>query len=340
MSHMTPVLTVDNLQVHFFLDQGVVRAVDGVSFSLESGKTLGIVGESGSGKSVIGLSILRIVPAPGRIVDGKILLRLDHNGDVPTQLDLTKLDPHGRRAKEIRGSDIGMIFQEPMNSFSPVHSVGSQITEALRLHSNISKKEARNRAIEMLSRVGIPQPENRFDSYPHQLSGGMRQRAMIAMALVCNPRILIADEPTTALDVTVQAQILDLLRELQQEFGMAIIFISHNLGVIAEISHEVLVIYFGRVMEQAPVDILFKEPVHPYTKALLKSVPGIDTPVRSHLATIEGTLPDPHASIPGCPFYARCHVCPEGTECREDPYHLAKIGQRHFVACPPVCAHN
>ncbi len=334
---MTPVLTVDNLQVHFFLDQGVVRAVDGVSFTLDSGKTLGIVGESGSGKSVIGLSILRIVPSPGKIVGGKIFLRMDNDGDQPTQLDVTSLDPHGHQAKEIRGSDIGMIFQEPMNSFSPVHSVGSQIIEALRLHSDISKHEARNRAIEMLSRVGIPQPENRIDAYPHQLSGGMRQRAMIAMALVCNPRILIADEPTTALDVTVQAQILDLLRELQEEFGMAIIFISHNLGVIAEISHEVLVIYFGRVMEQAPVDTLFREPLHPYTKALLKSVPGIDTPVRSHLATIEGTLPDAYASIPGCPFYARCHVCPTGTVCREDPYHLTKVGRRHFVACPVLC---
>jgi oligopeptide/dipeptide ABC transporter ATP-binding protein len=333
---MTPILTVDNLQVHFFLDQGVVRAVDGVSFTLDSGKTLGIVGESGSGKSVIGLSILRIVPSPGKIVGGKIFLRME-NGDRPTQLDVTSLDPHGNQAKEIRGSDIGMIFQEPMNSFSPVHSVGSQIIEALRLHSDISKHEARNRAIEMLSRVGIPQPEHRIDAYPHQLSGGMRQRAMIAMALVCNPRILIADEPTTALDVTVQAQILDLLRELQEEFGMAIIFISHNLGVIAEISHEVLVIYFGRVMEQAPVDTLFREPLHPYTKALLKSVPGIDTPVRSHLATIEGTLPDAYASIPGCPFYARCHVCPTGSTCREDPYHLTKVAQRHFVACPVLC---
>ena len=334
---MIPVLTVDNLQVHFFLDQGVVRAVDGVSFTLDSGKTLGIVGESGSGKSVIGLSILRIVPSPGKIVGGKIFLRMDNDGDQPTQLDVTSLDPHGHQAKEIRGSDVGMIFQEPMNSFSPVHSVGSQIIESLRIHSDISKREARNRAIEMLSRVGIPQPENRIDAYPHQLSGGMRQRAMIAMALVCNPRILIADEPTTALDVTVQAQILDLLRELQEEFGMAIIFISHNLGVIAEISHEVLVIYFGRVMEQAPVDTLFREPLHPYTKALLKSVPGIDTPVRSHLATIEGTLPDAYASIPGCPFYARCHVCPTGTMCREDPYHLTKVAQRHFVACPVLC---
>jgi oligopeptide/dipeptide ABC transporter ATP-binding protein len=334
---MIPVLTVDNLRVHFFLDQGVVRAVDGVSFSLESGRTLGIVGESGSGKSVIGLSILRIVPSPGRIVGGKIYLRMDHDGDQPTQLDVTSLDPHSNEAKEIRGSDIGMIFQEPMNSFSPVHTVGSQIIEALRLHSDASKQEARNRAVEMLSKVGIPQPEHRIDAYPHQLSGGMRQRAMIAMALVCNPRILIADEPTTALDVTVQAQILDLLRELQDEYGMSIIFISHNLGVIAEISHEVLVVYFGRVMENAPVDILFKEPLHPYTKALLKSVPGIDTPVRSHLATIEGTLPDPHASIPGCPFYARCHACPEGTSCREDPYHLAKVAERHFVACPVIC---
>jgi len=334
---MIPALVVDGLSVHFFLDQGVVRAVDGVSFTLEPGKTLGIVGESGSGKTVIGLSILRIVPPPGRIVGGKILLRMENNGNGPTQLDLTTLDPHSHQAKEIRGSDVGMIFQEPMNSFSPVHSVGSQIVEALRLHSDVSRPEARNRAIEMLAKVGIPHPEKRIDAYPHQLSGGMRQRAMIAMALVCNPRILIADEPTTALDVTVQAQILDLLRALQEEFGMAIIFISHNLGVIAEISHEVLVIYFGRVMEHAPVDVLFTEPLHPYTKALLKSVPGIDTPVRTHLATIEGTLPDPHASIPGCPFFARCTVCSGNTICRDDPYHLTKVADRHFVACPVIC---
>ncbi len=334
---MVPVLEVRDLRVHFFLDEGVVRAVDGVSFSVEPGKTLGIVGESGSGKSVIGLSILRIVPPPGRIVDGKILLRMDGDRDLPGTLDLASINPHSGLARSIRGQDVAMIFQEPMNSFSPVHTVGNQIVEALRLHSDVSAHEARNRSIEMLAKVGIPKPEHRIDAYPHELSGGMRQRAMIAMALVCNPRVLIADEPTTALDVTIQAQILELLRRLQEEFGMAILFISHNLGVIAEISHEVLVVYFGRVMEQASVDELFEDPVHPYTKALLKSVPGIDTPVRTQLATIEGTLPDPLASIMGCPFFGRCTECRGDTICRDDPYQLTKIAQRHYVACPRMC---
>lgn len=333
---MAPVLEVENLRVHFILDEGVVRAVDGVTFSVEAGKTLGIVGESGSGKSVIGQSIMRIVPSPGRIVAGKIRLLLDgENG--PTRLELAELDPKGRLARDIRGRDVAMIFQEPMNSLSPVHTVGSQIIEMLRLHSDVSKNEARNRTVEMLAKVGFPQPERRIDVYPHELSGGMRQRAMIAMALVCNPRILIADEPTTALDVTIQAQIIDLLQALQEEFGMAILFISHNLGVVAEISHEVLVVYFGKVMEQAPVDMLFREPLHPYTKALLKSVPGIDTPVRSQLATIEGTLPGPFADIAGCPFFGRCVECGGDTLCRDDLYDLTKVGERHYVACPRTC---
>lgn len=337
---MTPALDVQDLRVHFLLDEGTVRAVDGVSFSVEPGKTLGIVGESGSGKSVIGQSIMRIVPWPGQIVRGKVLLRMENGHAEPTQLDMTKIDPHGRLARSIRGREIAMIFQEPMNSFSPVHTVGSQIIEALRLHADVSPQEARNRAVEMLQKVGIPQPEHRIDAYPHELSGGMRQRAMIAMALVCNPRILIADEPTTALDVTIQAQILDLLKQLQEEFGMAILFISHNLGVIAEISHEVLVVYFGRVMELAPVDVLFREALHPYTKALLRSIPGIDTPVRSELATIEGTLPDPYENILGCPFFGRCLECEGLTVCRDDPYALTKVGKRHFVACPRICVRD
>jgi len=319
------------------MDEGVVRAVDNVSFSMDQGKTLGIVGESGSGKSVIGQSILRIVPPPGRIVEGEILLKMENEENEAEQLDLVTLDPKGRSARTIRGRDVAMIFQEPMNSFSPLHTVGSQIIEVLQLHGDISKAEARNRAVEMLGKVGIPQPEARFGAYPHELSGGMRQRAMIAMALVCNPRILIADEPTTALDVTIQAQILELLRSLQEEFGMAIIFISHNLGVIAEISHDVLVIYSGRVMEHAPVHDLFEHPLHPYTKALLKSVPGIDTPVRSFLATIEGTLPDPLINIPGCPFFERCLECGEDAMCKDDPYELTKVATRHYVACPRMC---
>lgn len=335
---MAPLLHVEDLEVHFFIDEGTVRAVDGVSFSLEQGKTLGIVGESGSGKSVIGQTILRIVPSPGKIVNGKILFQAGGKEVADQQtLDLTTIDPKGSLARSIRGSDISMIFQEPMNSFSPVHTVGSQIMEALLLHSDFSKAEARNQAVEMLSRVGIPQPENRIDAYPHQLSGGMRQRAMIAMALICNPRLLIADEPTTALDVTVQAQILALLKELQEEFGMAILFISHNLGVISDISDDVLVVYFGRVMEQAPVADIFENPLHPYTQALLRSVPGIDTPVGTELATIEGTLPDPLAYISGCPFFGRCTECGGDSICRDTPYELTKVAQRHFVACPRMC---
>lgn len=334
---MEPILQVKNLKTHFFLDEGTVRAVDGVSFDVYEGQTLGIVGESGSGKSVIGQSILRIVPSPGRIVEGKILLRLENGSSENGILDLTELAPRGNLARSIRGGDIAMIFQEPMNSFSPVHTVGSQIIEALSLHSDVSKSEARNRAIEMLGKVGIPRPERRINAYPHELSGGMRQRAMIAMALVCNPRILIADEPTTALDVTVQAQILELMRSLQEEFGMAVIFISHNLGVIAETCHDVLVVYFGKVMEMARVDELFTNPVHPYTKALLKSVPGIETPVRSALATIEGTLPDPHASIVGCPFADRCGECSGDSNCKDIQVDSIKVGEGHYVSCSRLC---
>lgn len=334
---MDPVLEVQNLQVHFFLDEGTVRAVDDVSFSVSAGKTLGIVGESGSGKSVMGQAIMRIVPPPGRIVGGKILLAVEGEDGSPTRIDLASLERGSRFARSIRGREVAMIFQEPMNSFSPVHTVGSQIIEALRLHSDVSRAEARNRTIEMLARVGIPQPEHRIGAYPHQLSGGMRQRAMIAMALVCNPRVLIADEPTTALDVTIQAQIIELLKSLQEEFGMAILFISHNLGVVAEISHDVMVVYFGRVMETAPKRVIFEEPLHPYTQALMRSVPSIDTPVGSHLATIDGTLPDPHAHIRGCPFFGRCDQCGGNTVCQDSSYVLTPVAENHFVACPGVC---
>lgn len=332
-----PVLEVENLKVHFFLEEGVARAVEDVSFSVQPGKTLGIVGESGSGKSVIGLSILRILPSPGRIVGGKIWLDMDGQNESVNRLDLVTLKPKGSVARGIRGRDISMIFQEPMNSFSPVHTVGSQIIEAFRIHSDVSTGEARNRAIEMLKRVGIPQPEKRIDSYPHQLSGGMRQRSMIAMALICNPRVLIADEPTTALDVTIQAQILALLKDLQEEFGMAVLFISHNLGIISDISDDVLVVYSGRVMEQASVEVMFRNPIHPYTKALLKSVPGIDTPVGTELATIEGTLPDALTHIIGCPFWGRCTECGGAKICRDTPYELTQVEDRHFVACPSMC---
>lgn len=334
---MTSILKVEDLRVHFPLDEGVVRAVDGLTFDLAAGKTLGIVGESGSGKSVVAQSVLMIVPPPGRTVSGRILLQRESRDGAGEYVDLTGLNPRGREARSIRGKDVAMIFQEPMSSFSPVHTIGGQIIEALSLHSRVSSSEARDRTVEMLARVGIPQPEHRLDAYPHELSGGMRQRAMIAMALVCNPRILVADEPTTALDVTIQAQILELLRSIQEEFGMSILFISHNLGVIAEISHEVLVVYFGKVMERAPARILFENPLHPYTRALLKSAPGIETPVRSRLATIEGTLPEPHADIPGCPFFERCVECGGNTICRDTPHRLTTVAEDHLVACPMLC---
>jgi len=334
MSHL---IEVDNLKVHFFLDEGTVRAVDGVSFAVDKGKSLGIVGESGSGKSVIGQSILRIVPSPGKIVSGRILLGQDNANGESQLIDLVQLPSQSRAMREIRGRDVAMIFQEPMNSFSPLHTIGSQIIEALRLHSDASQSEARDRAIEILGKVGIPRPQYLVDVYPHQLSGGMRQRAMIAMALICRPRILIADEPTTALDVTIQAQIIDLLKQLQEEFGMSILFVSHNLGVISDISDDVLVVYFGRVMERAPVEVIFKDPVHPYTRALLRSVPGIDTLVRTPLATIEGTLPNPLVEIKGCPFFGRCNECEGDSVCRDQPYELTQIDGGHYVACPRIC---
>jgi len=334
MSHL---IEVDNLKVHFFLDEGTVRAVDGVSFAVDKGKSLGIVGESGSGKSVIGQSILRIVPSPGKIVSGRILLGQDNANGESQLIDLVQLPSQSRAMREIRGRDVAMIFQEPMNSFSPLHTIGSQIIEALRLHSDASQSEARDRAIEILGKVGIPRPQYLVDVYPHQLSGGMRQRAMIAMALICRPRILIADEPTTALDVTIQAQIIDLLKQLQEEFGMSILFVSHNLGVISDISDDVLVVYFGRVMERAPVEVIFKDPVHPYTRALLRSVPGIDTLVRTPLATIEGTLPNPLVEIKGCPFFGRCNECEGDSVCRDQPYELTQIDRGHYVACPRIC---
>jgi peptide/nickel transport system ATP-binding protein len=297
-----PLLSVRNLRTSFFQDEGTTKAVDGASFEVLPGKTLGIVGESGCGKSVTAQSILRIVEQPGRIVDGEIVLtRADGS-----QVDLVKLKPNGRDIRSIRGGDIGLIFQEPMTSFSPVHTVGAQIVEAIRLHSGVGKKEARLRGIEVLRSVGIPRPERRIDEYSFELSGGLRQRAMIAVALSSNPRLLIADEPTTALDVTTQAQILDLLRTIQQERGMAIMLITHNLGVVAEMADDVVVMYLGRVVEQGKVDDIFHDPKHPYTRALLQSIPSIESVPRVKLPTITGSIPHPFNRPAGCPFHPRC----------------------------------
>jgi peptide/nickel transport system ATP-binding protein len=321
-------LSVKNLKTYFFQDEGTVKAVDGATFEVYPSKTLGIVGESGCGKSVTSQSILRIVEEPGRIVEGEIKLRRA-NGE---EIELTRLHPNGREMRAIRGPEIGLVFQEPMTSFSPVHSIGNQIIEAVQLHFRLNKQQARERAIESLRQVGIPKPERRIDEYAFQLSGGLRQRAMIAMALSCDPRLLIADEPTTALDVTTQAQILDLLRQLQAQRGMAIMLITHNLGVIAEMADDVVVMYLGRVVEEGPVDDVFHAPKHPYTKALLRSIPSIESSARVKLPTITGSIPHPYNRPTGCPFHPRCPDFMRGTCDRQEPT-LLSVNERQKVSC-------
>jgi peptide/nickel transport system ATP-binding protein len=323
-----PLLSVRNLQTSFFQDEGTTKAVDGVSFDVLPGKTLGIVGESGCGKSVTAHSILRIVDRPGRIVAGEIVLtRADGS-----QVDLVKLKANSREIRSIRGGDIGLIFQEPMTSFSPVHTVGAQLIEAVLLHNAIGRKEARRRGIDALRSVGIPKPERRIDEYSFELSGGLRQRAMIAVALSCDPRLLIADEPTTALDVTTQAQILELLRKIQQERGMAIMLITHNLGVVAEMADDVVVMYLGRVVEQGKVDDIFHDPKHPYTKALLHSIPSIESTPRVKLPTISGSIPHPFNRPTGCPFHPRCASFKPG-RCDVDEPPLVAVGESRKASC-------
>lgn len=323
-----PLLSVRDLKTYFFQDEGTVKAVDGASFEIAQRRTLGIVGESGCGKSVTARSILRIVEPPGRIANGEILW-YDAGGHAT---DLVKLDPDGRQMRSLRGRDIGLVFQEPMTSFSPVHTVGNQIVEAVQLHMNVSKSEARGHAIEALRQVGIPQPERRIDEYAFQLSGGLRQRAMIAVALSCNPRLLIADEPTTALDVTTQAQILDLLRSLQEERGMAIMLITHNLGVVAEMCDHVVVMYLGRVVEVGAVDDIFHRPQHPYTRALLRSIPSVDMAPRVKLHTITGSIPHPYNRPTGCPFHPRCPDRIRGV-CEASEPGLLDLGNGQLASC-------
>jgi peptide/nickel transport system ATP-binding protein len=310
MADQEPLIEIQNLKTHFFTDEGIVRAVDGVDLAIKRGQTLCVVGESGCGKSITARSILKIVDRPGRIVEGKILYyrrRASQNIHQTTDIiDLAALEPWGREIRDIRGRDIAMIFQEPMTSLSPVHTIGDQIVETILLHNPLSKEEARSRASDMLRRVGIPRPEQQLDNYTFQLSGGMRQRAMIAMALSCNPSLLIADEPTTALDVTTQAQILDLMWDLKDEFGMSILFITHDLGVVAEIADEVAVMYLGVVAERGNVFTIFREPKHPYTRALLRSIPTLDIETGQQLDSIRGMVPDPYNRPPGCPFHTRC----------------------------------
>jgi peptide/nickel transport system ATP-binding protein len=328
MNETAKLLSVRNLQTYFFQDEGTVKAVDGTAFDVYEGKTLGIVGESGCGKSVTTQSILRLIEKPGRIVDGEIVLRRADG----TETDLVKLDPNGREMRSIRGEEIGLVFQEPMTSFSPVHTIGTQIIEAVMLHKRVTKTEARKIGIEALRSVGIPKPERRIDEYSFELSGGLRQRAMISVALSCGPRLLIADEPTTALDVTTQAQILDLLRKLQAEKGMAIMLITHNLGVVAEMADDVVVMYLGRVVEAGPVDAIFHNPLHPYTKALLKSIPGIDSEPRVRLPTISGSIPHPYNRPSGCPFHPRCESFIGGRCDKAEPV-LQKAGTDQQVCC-------
>jgi peptide/nickel transport system ATP-binding protein len=303
-------LDIENLQTFFFLDEGVVKAVDGASLRVRQGKTLAVVGESGCGKSVMARSVLQIVAAPGRVVGGSIRYYRPTTGGVET-VDILRLAPDSREMRAFRGREVAMIFQEPMSSLSPVHTIGSQIMENFTQHFAVSTREARDVTIEMLRKVGIPRAEQRFDAYPHQLSGGMRQRAMIAMALICQPSLLIADEPTTALDVTTQAQILELMQQLQQELGMAIMIITHDLGVVAEIADDVAVMYLGEVVEQAPVDDIFHRPQHPYTRGLLRSIPRLESAMRERLDTIPGAVPHPYNRPPACRFQPRCRECAE-----------------------------
>jgi peptide/nickel transport system ATP-binding protein len=329
-----PLLSVRNLKTYFAQDEGTVKAVDGVNLDMNPRATLGIVGESGCGKSVTARSILRIVDRPGRIVEGEIRFRRPApNGGAGSQtVDLAKLEPNGAEMRSIRGAEIALIFQEPMSSFSPVHSVGNQIIEAIRLHQEIGRPEARDKAIEMLRRVGVSSPDQRVDQLAYQLSGGLRQRAMIAMALSCSPTLLIADEPTTALDVTTQTQILELMRQLQQEDGMAIMLITHDLGVIAEMATDVAVMYLGRVVEQAPVDAIFHATKHPYTRALLRSIPRMRSRSRERLTPIAGSVPHPYDRPAGCPFHPRCPDFMPGTCDRRTP-EPRTVGDRHTVSC-------
>jgi len=326
-SGQSTLISIDNLKTYFKTMDGTVRAVDGVTFDIQKGEALGLVGESGCGKSVTAFSILRLLPKTSKIVEGSI--RYYQTGE--DVIDLTKVDPNGQLIRAIRGNEIAMIFQEPLTSLSPVHTVGSQIAEAVELHQSGNVVNARQRAIEMLDQVGIAMPDKRYDEYPHHFSGGMRQRAMIAMALSCNPQLLIADEPTTALDVTIQAQILELMKYLQDELGMAILMITHNLGVIAEICSRVAVMYMGKIVETADVNTIFKRPLHPYTVGLMRSIPHLGKRIKDRLTPIPGSVPDPYSIPEGCAFYPRCPA-PKTAACKEQ-VPLTEIEPNHSVRC-------
>lgn len=314
-----PLLEIRDLRTSFRTERGVVRAVDGVNLQVNKGKTIAIVGESGCGKSVTLLSILRLIQPPGRIDAGKILFR---------GLDLLKLS--GTKMRRIRGNEIAMIFQEPMTCLNPVFRVGKQIMEAITLHQKVNRKEALRKAVEMLHLVGIPDPEKRIRDYPHKMSGGMQQRVMIAMALSCNPELLLADEPTTALDVSIQAQILDLMSKLKKELGMAIILVTHDLGVVAEIAQRIMIMYAGEIVEEGDVFSIFNSPLHPYTEGLLKSIPQLHKDVE-RLYVIEGSVSNPLSFPRGCRFHPRCTYAID--DCREMEQVLQEVVPGHFVAC-------
>lgn len=323
---MAPLIEVRGLKTYFYTDDGVVRAVDGVDFTIEQEKTLGVVGESGCGKSVTALSIMGLIQTPpGKIEAGEILYRRNEN-----VTKLTNLDPKGKEYRSIRGNEIAMIFQEPMTSLNPVYTIGNQIMEAIILHQKVGKKEARKRAVAMLEAVGIPLPRQRIDEYPHQLSGGMRQRAMIAMALSCNPSLLIADEPTTALDVTIEAQVLTLMHDLRKEFKMAMMLITHDLGVIASMADDVVVMYLGKIVEGSTVRNVFHHTKHPYTQGLMNSIPSLATK-RHRLVPIEGVVPDPFEVPAGCGFEPRC---PQSMGiCKRETPPLKEVVPGHRAAC-------
>ncbi len=341
MADTNTLVEFKDLHTYFYLAEGVVRAVDGVDLTLKRGRTLGVVGESGCGKSITSLSLLQLVPPPGRIESGEILfyksVQRSNANETVDVVNITALDPKGKEIRDIRGNYISMVFQEPMTAMIPVRTIGQQITETIILHQHVSRQEARELAIDMLARVKMSRPQQVVDDYPFQLSGGMRQRAVIAMALSCQPSLLIADEPTTALDVTTEAQILELMRSLQKEFGMAIMYITHNLGVIAEMADEVAVMYMGKVVEQTDVKTVFLNPLHPYTRGLLASIPQLNETIAQtdrsrRLQAIKGMVPDPYTRLTGCPFAPRCPaVIPDLCDKVEPKNVLAESG--HFVRC-------
>jgi oligopeptide transport system ATP-binding protein len=329
VSDTSPILEINNLKTYFYLEKSTVRALDGVNLTLSRKSTLGLVGESGCGKSIMAMSVMRLIPSPpGKIVDGQINLYRKGSQEI---IDIVKLNPHGSEMRSIRGREIAIVFQEPMTSLNPLYTVGDQIAEAVRVHQKVGRKGAVDRAMEMLKKVQISAPKQRFKEYPHQLSGGMRQRVMIALALSCNPSILIADEPTTALDVTVQAQILDLMNQLKADLDASIILITHNLGVVSQMAAQVAVMYLGKIVEYAETRELFHHPLHPYTVGLLRSVPVLGRKGKNVLVPIKGMVPTPTEVIPGCPFEPRCpnamHVC------REQQPLLRDLHPGHQAAC-------